>query len=141
MSKENHRYKLLFLEDEPIIGRILSRTFEGEGFEMDIAANGLIAKEKIDSNNNYDLLVLDIRTPVISGSQLYEYLKREHSELINKVIFATGDTLSETTREFLERVKRPFLTKPYTTAQIKNLVVQTIEQNLTLADKLGSAAA
>ena len=100
-----------------------------------------MAKEKIDSKKDYDLLILDIRTPVISGSQLYEYLQREHSELTNKVIFATGDTLSENTREFLDRVKRPFLTKPYTPAQIKELVIQTIEQNLALANKLDSAAA
>ena len=134
MPNGNKQYKLLFLEDEPIIGRILKRTFEEEAFKMDIATNGLMAKEKIESKKDYDLLILDIRTPVISGSQLYEYFEREHAELLNKVIFATGDTLSDTTREFLERVKRPFLMKPYTPAQIKNLVIQTIEQNHALAN-------
>lgn len=141
MQNAGNQYKVLFLEDEPIIGRVLARSLRGEGFEVDLAANGLIAKEKIGSNNDYDLFILDIRTPVISGSQLYEYLEQERPELISKVIFATGDSMNGATREFLDRVKRPFLTKPYSPAQVKSLIMQTINQNLSLACKLDGATA
>ena len=133
MPNAKNQYKILFLEDEPVIGRVIARSLGGEGFEIDIATDGLIAKEKIDSNNEYDLFIFDIRTPIISGSQLYEYLEKERPELISKVIFATGDNLNRATKEFLDRVKRPFLTKPYTPAQIKSLILQTINQNLSLA--------
>jgi DNA-binding response OmpR family regulator len=43
--------RVLLLEDEPIICRAASRTLINHGFEVDIAANGLIAKEKVDMHN------------------------------------------------------------------------------------------
>jgi CheY-like chemotaxis protein len=131
MPKAKYQYKILFLEDEPVICRVIARSLEPEGFQVDIANDGLIAKEKIISSNDYDLLVFDIRTPIISGSQLYEYLEKERPELISKIIFATGDSLNRSTKEFLDRVNRPFLTKPYSPAQLKNLILKTINQNLS----------
>ena len=131
MLKTKYQYKILFLEDEPVICRVIARSLGPEGFEVDIANDGLVAKEKIGSEDDYDLLVFDIRTPVISGSQLYEYLEKERPELVSKVIFATGDSLNRSTKEFLDRVNRPFLTKPYSPAQLKSLILQTINQNLS----------
>jgi CheY-like chemotaxis protein len=122
-------YKVLFLEDEPLIGRIVSRSLEPEGFQVDVVSNGLIAQEKLAAGVKYDLFILDIRMPVVSGSQFYQYLEKTSPHLTGKVIFATGDSLNGSTREFLARVKRPFLTKPYTPEQMKDLVMQTIRQN------------
>jgi hypothetical protein len=67
--------------------------------------------------------------------QLYEYLEKEHPELTDKVIFATGDYVNTTTRTFLERVKRPFLAKPYTPAQIKSMIQQVLGAGVSLAEK------
>jgi CheY-like chemotaxis protein len=133
MINTNCKYKVLLLEDEPVISRVLTRYLTIEGFEVDVAANGLIAKEKIDVNEKYDLLILDIKTPVISGIQLFEHLEQEHPDLKNKVIFATGDNLNTDTQVFLERVKRPQILKPYTTTQIKELILQTIAANIAAA--------
>jgi len=129
MPNDKSQYKILFLEDEPVICRVISRSLGEDGFEIDIASDGLMAKEKIESNNNYDLLVFDIRTPIISGSQLYDYIEKERPELVSKVVFATGDSLNKNTREFLDRVKRPYLTKPYSPTQLKSLILRTISEN------------
>ena len=129
MPNDKSQYKILFLEDEPVICRVISRSLGEDGFEIDIASDGLMAKEKIESNNNYDLLVFDIRTPIISGSQLYDYIEKERPELVSKVVFATGDSLNKNTREFLDRVKRPHLTKPYSPTQLKSLILRTISEN------------
>ena len=117
---------ILILEDEPVIGKILKRALTADGYRVEIAENGLIAKEKISSGSRYDAVVLDIRTPVISGIQLYEYLEKQHPGLAEKVIFATGDYLNPATGRFLEHVRRPFLAKPYTPAQIKGMIQQVI---------------
>jgi CheY-like chemotaxis protein len=127
--------RILLLEDEPVIGRILKRVLSADGYEVDIAENGLIAKEKIKADDNYDLFIFDVRTPVISGMQLYEHLEKEHPELTDKVIFATGDYMNTATRKFLDRVNRPFLAKPYTPAQIKGMIQQMYGVKLSLAEK------
>jgi len=54
----------------------------------------------------------------MNGIQLYEYLEHAYPELLDRVIFISGDSLGEVTRDFLERVKRPMLSKPYTPTQL-----------------------
>lgn len=122
LTENEKRGKVLVLEDEPIIGKVTSRTLMTEGFEADIAPNGYAAKDKVDTHNRYEFLILDIKTPGINGMQLYEYLEKEYPELTEKVIFTTGDSLGDVTMSFLQRVKRPFLNKPYTPSQLKDLI-------------------
>jgi DNA-binding NtrC family response regulator len=114
--------RVLLLEDEPTIGRATTRILLTEGFDVDIAINGLIAKDKIDADDNYEFFIFDIKMPIMNGIQLYEYMEQEHPELIEKVIFITGDSLGVVTKDFLERVNRPFLNKPYTPAQLIELI-------------------
>ena len=51
---------------------------------------------------DYDLLSIDVRTPVMNGKQLYEYIKDRCSKLINRVVFTTGDVISSETQIFIE---------------------------------------
>jgi len=122
---DNKNNRVLLLEDEPVICNIITRALATSGLGVDVAQNGLIAKEKIDAANKYDLFILDIRTPIINGIQLYEYLEQKHPELTDKVMFTTGDSLNAATKKFLNRVNRPFLFKPYTPEQIKNMIAQS----------------
>jgi CheY-like chemotaxis protein len=126
---------VLLLEDELVIGKVVRRALSVDGYHVDIAENGQIAKDKIDSDNYYDILIFDIRTPVINGMQLYEYLEKEHPELSKKVVFATGDYVNSTTRKFLEKANRPFLAKPYTPVQIRGIIDQVLGAGLTAAGK------
>ena len=87
----------MILEDEPVISKVLSRVLKADSFAIDIAENGSIAKEKIDAGKKYDLFIFDIRTPVLSGIQLFEHLEKKHPELTEKVIFMTGDYLNTAT--------------------------------------------
>jgi CheY-like chemotaxis protein len=122
LFNNENRARVLVLEDEPIIGRATCRTLISEGFDVDVALDGLIAKDKIESESQYEFLIFDIRTPGINGIQLYEYLELEHPELTTRVIFTTGDCMGETTKIFLEKVNRPFLSKPYTPTQLRELI-------------------
>jgi CheY-like chemotaxis protein len=121
---ENHENqgRVLLLEDEPTICRAASRILTSQGFDVDIAINGLIAKEKVDTHTDYEFFIFDIKTPIMNGIQLYEYLEQEYPDLPDRVIFTTGDSLGLVTKNFLERVHRPVLNKPYTPAQLISLI-------------------
>jgi DNA-binding response OmpR family regulator len=123
--------KVLLLEDEPVIGKIVSRTLAADGLGVDVAQNGQIAKEKINSSTFYDLFIFDIRTPIINGMQVYEYMEQEHPDKTQRVLFTTGDCLNTATRIFLERVNRPYLAKPYTPGEIKTLITNALNINLS----------
>jgi CheY-like chemotaxis protein len=121
MTEDNtRRRRALVVEDEPVISRLCQRILTAEGFDIDIAMNGLIAKKMTD-DKSYDLCLSDIRTPDMNGIQLYQYLEQEHPELARRVIFTTGDVMSDHIAQFLEATKRPFLPKPFTPDELRQI--------------------
>jgi CheY-like chemotaxis protein len=129
MLENSNGKKVLVLEDEPIISRILTRTLTSEGLEVDSVENGQAAQERIASGKHYDLFLFDIRTPVINGMQVYRFIEEHRPEATSKVMFMTGDSLNVSTSNFLEKVKRPVLEKPFTPAEL----LEKLQKNFTPA--------
>ena len=112
---------VLVVEDEPGIARICVRTLVAEGFQVDIAVNGEIGLD-MWRKKNYDLCISDIRTPHMSGIELFHQLKNENPEAVKKFIFTTGDVLSANVKEFLKVTGRPYLPKPFTPEELRVIV-------------------
>jgi DNA-binding response OmpR family regulator len=127
MKNRTRSKRVLVVEDEPTIGRVCSEALTGEGFEVDIAANGSIAERMIDEKK-YDVLVIDVRTPVMNGKELYQWINKRHSELADRVIFTTGELLGSATEKFVEQSRRPFLPKPFTPDILKATVKEVIRR-------------
>jgi DNA-binding response OmpR family regulator len=127
MKNRTRRKKILVVEDEPTIGRVCSQALTGEGFEVDIATNGNIAERMIEEKR-YDLLLIDIRTPVMNGKELYQWINERHPELANGVIFTTGELLGSASEKFIEQSGRPFLPKPFTPDILKATVKEVIRR-------------
>ncbi len=77
---------------------------------------------------DYDLCLIDIRTPVMNGRQLYQYIQEKHPKLIDGVIFTTGDVVGGDTMAFIEQNGRPYLPKPFTPNELKTIVRETLRQ-------------
>jgi DNA-binding response OmpR family regulator len=119
--------RVLVVEDEPSVSQVCLRVLEGEGFEVDIAENGVEAQEKIRAKD-YDICLIDIITPVMDGKRLFRWIRAEKPELITGVIFTTGDSINPDTRDFLEKVGKPFLPKPFTLDELKIIVRETLSK-------------
>jgi len=113
----------LVVEDEPTIARMCLRALGTEGFEVDVASDGKAAQTLLGQNGDrYDLCLIDIRTPGMNGIELYQYLKEIGSEMINRVIFTTGDVVNDEIKTFLEETGRPFLPKPFTLDELRSVI-------------------
>jgi DNA-binding response OmpR family regulator len=113
----------LVVEDEPTIARMCLRALGTEGFEVDVASDGKSAQTLLGQNGDrYDLCLIDIRTPGMNGIELYQYLKEIGSEMINRVIFTTGDVVNDEIKTFLEETGRPFLPKPFTLDELRSVI-------------------
>ncbi len=119
--------RILVVEDEPSISDLCQRVLVSEGFEVDITVNGSVAQDML-REKQYDLCLIDIRTPVMNGKELYQWLKEKHPQLASRVIFTTGDVMSRDTQGFLEQAVRPFLPKPFTPDELKTIVRETLRQ-------------
>ena len=122
---ESDVMRALIVEDEPAICELCRRVLAGEGFEVDIAVNGKIAQDLI-KGNQHDLYLLDIRMPVMTGKELYQWLEENHPLLISKVIFTTGSVISGDTQLFMEQTGRPRLPKPFIATELITIVRKTL---------------
>ena len=111
----------LVVEDEPTIAKMCTRVLAAEGFEVDIAVDGKSALNVL-KEKKFDLCLIDIRTPEMNGTELYHQLKERHLEMVNKIIFTTGDTINEKIKAFLAETGRPFLPKPFTPSELRSMI-------------------
>ena len=119
--------RILIMEDESAISDVCRRVLTREGLEVDIAVNGKLAQDMI-RGRQYDLCLIDIRTPVMNGKQLYQYIIGKYPRLMGRVMFTTGDVIDEYTQRFLKLAGRPFLLKPFTPDELKTIVRETLKQ-------------
>jgi len=117
--------RILLVEDEPAISAVCRRVLVSEGFEVDVATNAKIAQDMIE-NKQYDLCLIDIRTPIMNGEELYRWLRERHSLLTERVVFTSGDTLNRDTQNLVEQTGRPFLPKPFSHEELRALVREAL---------------
>ena len=120
-SSSGVKGRILSVEDEPSIRQVCHRALASQGYQVDFAING-VAAESMLMKADYDLLLVDIKTPVMDGKQLYRYIEKRYPQLADRVIFTTGDVIGEDTQSFLERTGRPFLLKPFSPDELRALV-------------------
>ena len=84
--------KILIIEDEAAIRRVLKKIIseENEGYEVEEAADGLQGLEMI-LNNDYDLVLCDIKMPKMDGVEVLEKVKKVKPEIPIVMISGHGD--------------------------------------------------
>lgn len=68
--------KVLLIEDDPLIYRLYKKLFELEGFELELADNGLAGLEQLPLFKP-DIILLDIMMPTMNGLELLEKVKAD----------------------------------------------------------------
>ena len=62
-------HRILLIEDEPKLGKVILEELRGQGYQVDLAADGLIA-ESYFKQNNYSLVLMDVNIPHKTGFEL-----------------------------------------------------------------------
>jgi DNA-binding response OmpR family regulator len=120
------RKTILVVEDEPAICQVCVRTLTVDGFDVDIAINGAIAEDML-AKKEYDLCLVDIRTPVMNGRELYQHIIEKYPKFTKKVLFTTAASLDEKIASFLKKANRPYLPKPFTPDELRALVKKVLK--------------
>ena len=106
-------YKILIVEDEPDIVRLIHNRLNLEKFDVTIAMDGKEALHYIGSNH-YDLVTLDIMLPHVDGLTLCENIRKRHKDSLIFVISAL-DTLEQKEKAYLlgadDYIPKPFSPK------------------------------
>lgn len=93
----------------------LRRFFSRLGWAVDEAASGEEALDKLlaGEGDRYRLIICDLRMPGLSGIDLHDRIQAQRPHLLSRLIFSTGDLVSEEVAGFIETTHCLVLEKPF----------------------------
>lgn len=123
-------YKILIVEDEPDMRLGLKDNLEFEEYEVDVAENGKVGYEKI-INNKYDLILMDVMMPEMSGFEVCKQVRKEGINVPIILLTAKGEEIDKV--RGLEMGADDYITKPFSLrellARVKAVLRRAPEHN------------
>ncbi|MFY9950132.1 MAG: response regulator transcription factor [Candidatus Sulfotelmatobacter sp.] len=107
--------RILVVEDDPSVQKALKRLFETEGYTVEVQANGQSALESFQAAPPA-VIILDLRLPKLSGSDLCKVVKAQAPELPIVVLSATSDVSDKVL--LLELGADDYVTKPFSPREL-----------------------
>lgn len=122
--------RVLIVDDEPDIRRVVRMTLQKAGYDVLEAENGERAIETINYGENrimLDVLICDIRMPKINGVEAIAYFRRNYARV--PIIVLTGFPDTEMASAFLrDEGVVDYLVKPVEGDKLKAAVARAMEQ-------------
>ncbi|NPV90127.1 MAG: sigma-54-dependent Fis family transcriptional regulator [Firmicutes bacterium] len=116
--------RILVVDDEESVRKLLQAVLKKEGYKADMAENGEAAL-KLAGINHYDLAVVDIRMPLMDGMELFHVLREKHPEIT--VIVITAFAGVDTAVEAMKLGAYNYISKPFNLSEIKLNVKRALE--------------
>lgn len=117
-----HDIRVLIVDDEAVIREFVSEVLDD--YQVLHAVNGKDAIEKIPEVAP-DLIITDIKMPVMNGNEVIKFTKRFNSKI--PIIVITGYTSLDIASECDRLGVDGFLSKPFTIAQLRKEVDRCLE--------------
>jgi DNA-binding NtrC family response regulator len=119
--------KILIIEDEAAIRRVLTKILseESETYQVEDAEDGVVGYEKI-KNNDYDLVLCDIKMPKMDGVELLEAVKKIKPEIPIVMISGHGDM--ETAINTMRLGAFDYISKPPDLNRLLNTVRNALDK-------------
>jgi DNA-binding response OmpR family regulator len=107
--------RLLLVEDEEKVAAFIVRGLEAERFAVDVATDGRSAIE-LSNAYQYDLVILDLMLPEISGTEVLRRIRQNDSH-VPVLVLTARDALGDKIEHF-ELGADDYLTKPFAFAEL-----------------------
>jgi DNA-binding response OmpR family regulator len=107
--------RLLLIEDEKKVADFVTRGLRAERFAVDVAGEGPTALQMVAACS-YDLIILDLMLPGLSGSEILNHIRRNRNE-VPVLILSARDGMADKVAHF-EAGADDYLTKPFAFAEL-----------------------
>ncbi len=108
--------RILLVEDEQKVADIIARGLKAERFAVDVCHDGPQGWEMANAYD-YDLIILDLMLPGLSGAEILERVRRKNSQ-VPILILTARDRMDDKVSNF-ERGADDYLTKPFAFAELR----------------------
>ena len=104
--------RALVADDEGPVRALLQRLLTRRGFAVDLASDGRAALQMLE-RNQYDVVLCDVQMPNVGGLALYDTIRRQQPDVLERFVFISGDILNPQLHTFSEASNIPLLSKPF----------------------------
>jgi signal transduction histidine kinase len=112
IASEPQRGKVLFIDDEPMIGEALQRLLSAD-HEVVAVSSAREALDRFRAGEHFDVVICDLMMPEMTGMDLHRELSELAPEQAERMVFATAGAFTPRAREFLAKVPNKQLEKPF----------------------------
>lgn len=110
--------RILIVDDNKLNIKVAKRALESFNFQIDECENGQECLNKIVLGQEYDVILMDIMMPIMSGERALRELKK-NPNFNTPVIALTADAISGSEKKYLEEGFVDYIAKPFSKDQIK----------------------
>lgn len=118
---------VLVIDDEQWILDLAGELLRSAGHAVETVAGGHQALDAI-KRRKFDVIVSDWKMPGLNGVRLYEHLRATEPALAKRVLFMTGDVVSDTFQDFLRQHELTCLSKPFATGEFRAALAKVLER-------------
>lgn len=129
--------RILYIEDEPHLGKIVKETLQKQGFEVEWVTDGARVLQVLERFSP-DVCVLDIMLPHVDGYTLCEEIHRRHPVL--PVIFLTAKTETADLVKGFEAGGTDYIRKPFSLEELMIRIRNQIRLKAGIREDQGSLA-
>lgn len=117
--------RILVTEDDEAVRTFVKRALELDGHVVDVAEDGAEAVETLKRHKaNYDLVLSDIKMPVMDGIALALVIARDWPNL--PILLMTGFADQRERAHGLDALVHDVITKPFSLADIRRVVAKAL---------------
>lgn len=120
-------YKILVVDDEPPIVRLMEFILARQGHQMLVAVNGEEALEKVRTQNP-DLVLLDIMMPRIDGYEVARTLRADPATQDLPIIMLSAKAQEEDIQKGIDVGVNEYITKPFSPEQLVHVVTDYLNR-------------
>jgi two-component system NtrC family sensor kinase len=113
--------RILVVEDEAGVAAVLSALLRRLGHDAEVARDGREAMSRVEQGS-YDLLIVDLKMPGMSGREFWQVLQRRGSPLARRLAFMSGNARSAEMVELVRESGALTLPKPFTFENVTTLL-------------------
>jgi two-component system response regulator PilR (NtrC family) len=124
--------RVLVVDDEKSLVEFLTLLLEEEGHDVAAAASTREARDALDREEAYDLVLCDIYMPDGNGMEILQTIKENHPE--TSVVMMTAYTSTKTAIEAMRLGAYDYLSKPFDVDEVKVLVQKALEKTQLVSE-------
>ncbi|WP_353267713.1 ATP-binding protein [Gemmatimonas sp.] len=131
LPQEPLAHRVLVIDDEVGIRRVLARLLHRHGVQVELAGDGIEARDAIESRGegSWSAIFCDVRMPREDGVEFTAWLEQRHPALLARLVLLTGDTVNDAVSAVAARTGCQLMAKPFRQHDVDAMLVKLASAN------------